>query len=454
MTLSILQWSLIIVSSLVMYAISPWAKSTDDFYKATKSNGQKPNFLLLTSSLIISWIFAKSIAVAASLGYDYGLVGGLAYACYYLSFIVAGIVIFRMRSKGKWNSIHQFIQSKFGNNAVRLFSLLIGFRLFNEVWSNTIVVGTFFGERDSAPYMWAILVFTGLTLAYVIKGGLRSSLLTDLIQMLLFVILLVIILAYLFPGLQGKTQGPEFTGTFSFLHGLDFMLVALIQIFSYPFHDPVMTDRGFISEEKTTIKSFVWAGIIGFACIFLFSFVGVYARVNHLEGEPVMMVGKTLGVFLMLTMNFIMITSATSTLDSTFSSFSKLWVIDILKSKQVTIRKGRMAMVFITVFGTLPIFFGAEIISATTISGTMVIGLAPIFLFWFLKVPKCAFYLSVLPGIIMGIGLTSNWFPNHWFWTEGKYNGLLWTNIVGSILCFSLFLASALFFKWKKQQNI
>ncbi len=454
MTVSILQWSLVIVSSLVMYAISPWAKSTDDFFKATKSNGQKPSFLLLTSSLVISWIFAKSIAVAASLGSDYGLIGGLAYACYYLSFIVAGVVIFKMRSKGKWNSIHNFIHEKFGDNAVRLFSLLIGFRLFNEVWSNTTVIGAFFGERDSSAYFWAIVIFTILTLAYVIKGGLRSSLLTDLIQMILFGTLLVIILGFLFPGFEESTTSKSFTGEFSFSTGLNFMLLALLQIFSYPFHDPVMTDRGFISDEKTTLKSFIWAGIIGFACILLFSLVGVYARVNGIEGDPVMMVSKTLGIPIMLMMNLIMITSATSTLDSTFSSFSKLWVVDIMKSRKISIQRGRMAMVFITVFGTLPIFFGADIITATTISGTMVIGLAPIFLFWKLDVPKIAFYLSVIPGILFGIGLTLHSFPSTWFWTDGKYNDYLWVNAVGTIACFVLFLGSAIYFKWKKRQSI
>lgn len=450
MTATVLQWALVIVSSIVMYFISPWAKSSDDFFKATKSNGKKPGFLLLSSSLIISWIFAKSIAVAASLGNDFGLVGGIAYACYYLSFLVAGVVIFKMRSKGKWNSIHNFIHAKFGNNAVRLFSLLIGFRLFNEVWSNTMVVGIFFGERNSMPYYLSILVFTGLTLAYVIKGGLRSSLLTDLIQMFLFGSLLVLILGFLWPGFEGHANGTKFTGEFSFTRGLDLMLVALIQVFSYPFHDPVMTDRGFISDEKTTLRSFIFAGIVGFLLILLFSLVGVYARVNNLPGDPVMMVSKTLGVPLMLMMNFIMITSATSTLDSTFSSFSKLWVVDIMKNRKVTIRKGRMAMVFITVFGTLPLFFGAEIISATTISGTMLLGLAPVFILWNLNVPKYAFYLAIFPGILFGLGCTLGWCPENWFWTSGKYNDLLWANIVGTVICFSLYLASAAVLKWKK----
>ena len=46
--------------------------------------------------------------------------------------------------------------------------------------------GSYFGEVGSAQFYWSIVIFTALTLAYVLKGGLRSSLLTDAIQMLLF----------------------------------------------------------------------------------------------------------------------------------------------------------------------------------------------------------------------------------------------------------------------------
>ncbi|MBU2020497.1 MAG: sodium:solute symporter [Bacteroidetes bacterium] len=454
MTVTVLQWIIVLASSVLMYLISPWAKNTDDFYKATKANGQQPSFVILTSSLVISWIFAKSIAVAANLGFSYGLVGGLAYACYYLSFFVAGWVIYKMREKGNWTSIHQFIRSKYGATAMKLFSILIAFRLFNEVWSNTMVVGSFFGELGSKTYYISIVVFTGLTLAYVIKGGLRSSLLTDLIQMLLFGTLMVMILGFLYPDLKGQVHGKEFYGEFTFANGVNLLLVALIQIFSYPFHDPVMTDRGFISDSKTTFKSFTWASIIGFVCILLFSLVGVYTRVNNLEGDPVMTVGKTFGVPMMLIMNLIMITSATSTLDSTFSSFSKLWVIDISSSKKITLSRGRMAMLFITVFGTLPIFFGADIISATTISGTMVIGLAPVFTLWFMNASAVSYFLSIFCGVFFGIGLTINLFPSEWFWTEGKYNDLLWANTVGTILSFLLFIGSAKIIKWRKKSVV
>ncbi|WP_339665967.1 sodium:solute symporter [Maribacter arcticus] len=432
------QWSLIIASSLVLFLLSPWAKDTNQFFKAVQKK-KLPNTFMLMGSLIISWIFAKSITNAANLGLDFGIVGGVAYAGYYLSFAVAGLGIYRMRLHGKYTSIHHFLSSKFGKSAVTVFSILIAIRLFNEVWSNTMVIGSYFGPAGTSSYYWSILVFTGLTLAYVLKGGMSSSIFTDVIQMGLFTILLAVILFTIF----GKTTSTTVTeiansGVWSFETGLNLLLAALLQSFSYPFHDPVLTDRGFISSPKVTLKSFLWASILGAICIILFSVIGVYAQSQGMQGQAAVEVGKAFGVVILLVINFIMITSAASTLDSTFSSFSKLVAIDLKFG--TSLKFGRSSMVVIAILGTIPVFLNAEILSATTISGTMVIGLTPVFLFWRGKAPKISFHLSVFSGIFFGFLLIFNWFPEALIFTTGKYADLLWINFWGIICCLLVYI--------------
>jgi Na+/proline symporter len=432
-----LQWALVITSSLVLFFLSPLAKNTNQFFKAIQKK-KAPNTFMLMGSLVISWIFAKSITNAANLGLDYGIVGGVAYAAYYLSFAVAGIVIYKMRLHGKYTSIHQFLTSKFGKGAVAVFSVLIAIRLFNEVWSNTMVIGTYFGDIGSSPYYWSILVFTALTLAYVLKGGMSSSIFTDIIQMGLFGILLIVILGAIFS--SEKTFTPTqviSSGVWSFEMGLNLLFAAVLQSFSYPFHDPVLTDRGFLSSPKVTLRSFLWASLVGGICIILFSIIGVYAQSQNMQGQAAVEVGKAFGVILLLIINFIMITSAASTLDSTFSSFSKLLAIDLKLGN--TLKFGRWSMVVITVLGTIPVFLDAEILSATTISGTMVIGLTPIFLFWRSNAPKLSFHLSIFCGILFGFLLIFNWFPKSLIFTTGKYADLLWINFWGILSCILLY---------------
>ena len=444
MSTEIWQWILVVGSSLILFLLSPYAKTTESFFKANH-NKKSPNVLVLTGSLIISWIFAKSITNAANLGLDFGIVGGVAYAGYYLSFAVAGLLIYQLRTKGGYTSIHQFLTSKFGKKAVAVFTVLIIIRLFNEVWSNTMVIGSYFGESGSASYYTAIIVFTLLTLSYAIKGGLSSSIFTDVIQMVLFSVLLIIILYTIFSVENFTAKDIATSGTWSFELGLNLFFAAIIQSFSYPFHDPVLTDRAFISSPKVTRKSFLWASLLGAICIVLFSIIGVYAQTQGFKGQAAVEVGKAFGVVVLLVINFIMITSAASTLDSTFSSFSKLLAVDLGLGKSLSF--GRLAMVAIALLGTIPIFFNAEILSATTISGTMVIGLTPIFLFWNYKVPKISFYLSVGCGILFGFLLIFKAFPEALIFTKGRYADLLWVNVWGIFSCNILYFVP----RWIKQ---
>ncbi len=433
------QWLLIIGSSVLLLLLSPTAKTVQSFFKAETGQGEAPSFWLLTSSLVISWIFAKSITVAADLGAAFGIVGGVAYAAYYLSFSVAGIVIYQLRQQGGFESIHQFLAKKHGQSALWLFSVLIAIRLFNEVWSNTMVIGSYFGEAGSGQYYRAILVFTLLTLLYSLKGGMRSSMFTDAIQMALFGVLLAVILGQLLPDTPGGVARYVQEGTWSMAMGGNLLVVALLQAFSYPFHDPVMTDRGFVAPARTTLKSFLAAGLIGALCIVLFSLVGIYARIHGLEGSAPVAVSKSWSIPMLLIMNFIMITSASSTLDSTFASFSKLVTIDLGNARQITVRKGRLTMAILAVLGVLPVFLNPEVLSATTVSGTMVIGLAPVFIFWKWGVPRYSFHLSVAIGLLTGIVLMVGC-PDALIFFEGKYGDLLSLNLLGSAACFAVFL--------------
>ncbi|MGD1845553.1 MAG: sodium:solute symporter [Salibacteraceae bacterium] len=446
------QWALLVVFGVVFYFIAPHSRTVAEFFAAKAPGGRTPGVALLTSSLVISWIFAKSITNAANLGLAFGLIGGVAYAVYYGSFIVGGWVIYRMRQKGDFASIHQFLQPRFGRGAVVVFSLLIGIRLFNEVWSNTMVIGSYFGDAGSSEYYMAILGFTGLTLAYALKGGLRSSLLTDAIQLVFFGVLLVVLLAWILPTNPASVGDMWQSGDWTMALGGNLLFAALIQIFSYPFHAPVLTDRGFIAPPKTTLKSYLLAGGIGFVCILAFSFLGIAGRFAGVEGQAAVEMGKLLGVAGMLLVNFIMITSAASTLDSTFAAFSKLMVVDLAGKRAVTVKRGRLVMIALVVLGTLPVFANPEILSATTVSGTMIIGLAPVFVLWNRPAPAASFHLSVGFGLLIGLLLVFDQFPEALTFTTGKYASLLWANFWGTLGCFILFEFGRLM-SWKKQTS-
>ena len=434
-------WGFLIAYGALMYWLSPRTVTIGGFFNGEDSQGRQASPLLLTTSIFISWIFAKSVTNAANLGAEFGLVGGLAYATYWLSIPLCGLVIYRLRRRFQATSLVSFLTSNYGRSAALAFSAAILIRLFNEVWSNTAVVGGYYGDSGSPAFIGAALLFTAVTLAYSLRGGLRSSILTDAAQAAIFVIALVWVLGLVLP--NHSTAELTSTSHWALNAGVDLFLVACLQLLSYPFHDPVLTDRGFISEEKSMLRAFTLAGVLGFAAILAFSLIGVHATLGGIEagGNVPAALAKSLGVGALIVMTLVMISAAGSTLDSTFSSLARLSGRELpaLLQRdlgQKAIGVGMATMLVFALLGNLPMLAGTDILKATTISDTMVIGLAPVFLLHgFVRPTRLGFHLSFWTGIGLGVALTLGWIPQSWAIGDGRYALLLGTNLYGLILC-------------------
>ena len=434
-------WGFLLAYGALMYWLSPRTVTIGGFFNGEDSQGRQASPLLLTTSIFISWIFAKSVTNAANLGAEFGLVGGLAYATYWLSIPLCGLVIYRLRRRFQATSLVSFLTSNYGRAAALAFSAAILIRLFNEVWSNTAVVGGYYGDSGSPAFIGAALLFTAVTLAYSLRGGLRSSILTDAAQAAIFVIALVWVLGLVLP--NHSTAELTSTSHWALNAGVDLFLVACLQLLSYPFHDPVLTDRGFISEEKSMLRAFTLAGVLGFVAILAFSLIGVHATLGGIEagGNVPAALAKSLGVGALIVMTLVMISAAGSTLDSTFSSLARLSGRELpaLLQRdlgQKAIGVGMATMLVFALLGNLPMLAGTDILKATTISGTMVIGLAPVFLLHgFVRPTRLGFHLSFWTGIGLGVALTLGWIPQSWAIGDGRYALLLGTNLYGLILC-------------------
>lgn len=443
--MAIFFWGFLALYGITMTILSPKASTLGSFFKGESKDGKKPSSFVLTSSIFISWIFAKSVTNAANLGANYGIVGGIVYATYWLCIPLAGFVIYRLRIKFKANGLVNFLSDNYGKTAALAFSAAILIRLFNEVWSNSSVIGGYYGASGSNNFIIAASVFTIITLIYSMKGGLLSSLVTDAIQTIMFVVILLFIIIWIIP--KHPINDYVYSGNWTLNGGVDLLLVTVLQIFSYPFHDPVLTDRGFICEEKEMLRAFIVSGILGFLTILIFSFIGIHASLENipLTGNVPADVGRNMSIVAFFLMAILMMFAAGSTLDSTFSSLSKLIAQDLPhikgfdfgnKSKII----GMSAMALFAIVGNLPMIAGTNILAATTISGTMVMGLAPIFLLHgFIKPTKIGFHLSFWIGIFLGVAYTMGIIPKVFAIGNGKSALLLGVNLYGLILCFLVY---------------
>jgi len=410
---SLAPWIVLLAFCALTWWVTPRQVSAPQFFDGRTRAGQPPGVWMVAMSAAVTWVFAKSIANASDLAYGYGLSGGIGYTLYYLSFVVAGVAIYAIRTRGGYRSLSHLLVDKYGVVCAKLFMLLVAFRLMNEIWSNTKVMSQYFGPEGSAPYWLAVVAITLFTVAYAWRGGMRASLTTDRVHVVLAFVLLAVVLAVLFPGLEAKGIPAVPPATRD--GGITFCLLALVQVFSYPFHDPVLTDRGFLNRPGQALRSFLLAAVLSGAFIFLFSLIGLYGLAFGLGRPPSVTVPGAFGLGMLLVFNAIMLMTGGSTIDSTLTSVSKLaardWRNDDLDPTPRHVTTGRIALVIVAVIGNLPLLnlylgdrVGPAIIAATTISGTMVMGLAPIFLLsWLRPAGALSFHLAFWPGVAIGV---------------------------------------------------
>jgi Na+/proline symporter len=442
--------SLIAIAAL-SFAIAPKAKSDAAFFQGLKPNGEAPNAWALTLSQVTTWIFARSLMTCAILGFYYGIAGVLAYAAYYLSFVTGGIIIDRIRFKRGYNNIQSFLFDKFGKTGERYFNIVIALRLLSEVFANLIVVGLIFGAAGTSNYTFAVVVTVLVTFAYSAFGGLGASIRTDILQASVVIIAIAIMSAALltqdaFSVSAIITSTPELTSP-----GWVLLLVAFLQVWSYPMHDPVMMDRGFIASREETRKSFINAAWISITLIIAFGLLGVFAGLEKQGSESMLdVLNRLFSPSAMAFFNLALIISAVSTLDSTFSSASKLVAKDMHLVKP-TVNNGRLVMLAFLLGGCGFLFLGSkDLFAAVAVSGTASMFLIPVIFFTVLSdgryKPRAISisFFSAIFGAFVYMAETSKYIT----WVqdltglEHKYSWLLFICVAILVISFAGFITA------------
>ena len=374
------------IISLASFYLSPKARTIASFFKG-HSDGDEPSAKIpglwtLTFSQVTTWIFARSIMNAVILGYFYGIGGALAYAAYYLSFLTGAWIIRSLRFRHGYESVQAFLSDRFGIAGTTSYNFVVGVRLVSEIFANLLVIGLLFGVDGSAAYTASILIVGAVALGYSVMGGLNASLKTDVFQMVFFIAVLGILLCFVF-----ATGSLDMSAVYASTPDVEnpgwvLLAVAFLQVWSYPLHDPVMMDRGFIADRKTTLASFYHAGWISVLCILAFGLIGVWAGLEKLADENfTSSLGRLIGEWPLVLYNIALVISCMSTLDSTFSSTAKLTIVNMGLGRE-TIQNGRIAMIVFLIGGLLMVFFGSkDLFSAVAVSGTASMFLAPVIFF-------------------------------------------------------------------------
>ena len=368
---------------VISLAVAPRRATVEGFFSGYGDGGAAPGLWTLVLSQVTTWIFARSLMNAAILGYFFGIAGTLAYAAYYLSFLTGGFIVGRIRANGG-RSVQEHLAERFGRAGTSTYNTVIALRLLSEVFSNLLVVGLIFSAllpESAGAGTVALLAVAVLGLAYSAWGGLSAALRTDVAQMLLFLVVFGIALVALVVSpdfsLGAVLTAPGASGP---TNGWILLLVAFLQVFSYPAHDPVMMDRGFLADEATTRRSFLHAFWISTAAIIAFGFFGIQASLMGAAYE-----GELIGTWAQMFPGWVwsallvsLLISALSTLDSAMASAARLSVEELSVLPR-SLLGGRIAMVAFMAAGTaLTLWGNATLFDAVAVSGTASMFLTPV----------------------------------------------------------------------------
>lgn len=376
-TLLIVIFAAILIVSLLA---APRRASVDGFFGGLNATGQAPGLWVLVLSQVTTWIFARSLMNAAILGYYYGIAGTLAYAAYYGSFLSGAFIVGHLRAQGA-RSMQDWLRSRFGRSGTGCYNIVIALRLLSEVFANLLVVGLIFNAVLAGSGTTAIFVVAALGLAYSAWGGLSAALRTDVVQMVVFLVVFGVAFVALLasPGFDfgAVITAPGAAGAYN---GWILLAVAVLQVFSYPAHDPVMMDRGFIADPATTRASFLHAFWISTLCIIGFGFFGIQANLigAAYEGELIGTWSTMFPTWVFVALMISLLVSALSTLDSALASSARL-VVEELRLAPRTLAGGRVVMVVFMVAGTaLTLWGNATLFDAVAVSGTASMFLTPV----------------------------------------------------------------------------
>lgn len=435
----------VLVASLL---VAPRRASVEGFFGGQGVDGRAPGLWVLVLSQVTTWIFARSLMNAAILGYYYGIAGTLAYAAYYGSFLTGGYIVGHLR-RGGAGSVQDWLQGRFGAVGTGCYNLVIALRLLSEVFANLLVVGLIFNAVLAGSGTGAILIVAVLGLAYSAWGGLSAALRTDVLQMAVFLVVFGLAFGALLaaPGfdLPAVLTAPGVSGAYN---GWVLLLVAGLQVFSYPAHDPVMMDRGFIADPATTQRSFLHAFWISTLCIIGFGFFGIQAGLSGADYE-----GQLIGTWALMFPPWVfvalmisLLVSALSTLDSALSSAARL-VVEELRLAPRSLGGGRIVMlVFMTAGTALTLWGNATLFDAVAVSGTASMFLTPVLIVGLVMGRPVALwaYLVAFGAAMLG---AFAYFARSWptvaaFLPEGhKYEQLLVICVVVLVAGFAAVLA-------------
>lgn len=432
-------------------------------------SGRDVSVLRGAFSIAISWVWAPAIFIAGLQAYTKGLPGAFWFiapniACFFLFAYVAQAL--RKKFPNGF-TLPEFIKSRFKSKWTHgaFLSIFFGYQL-GAIIINCVAGGMLLSLLTGIDFSVATIGISLTALIYSVIGGMRASIMTDVLQMIIvlglaaFIVPWVVIEAGGMTAITGGFAGAS--GTFGNL--LDakvawaFGIPMTISLLAGPIGDQQFFQRAFSVREKDIKPTFFWGGIIfGLVPIILCSlgFVAANPAFGIEVTDPQMVAPAAIGHFLpnwvLMLFTLMAFAGLCSTIDSAYCAISSFVVADLSpdhKTEKQKIFRARIVMAILAIVGTSIALLKPDLIWVFFIYGALVaVGFFPtLFSIFSQNYTSRAAFWSVVLGFVGSIPFSI--YAN----VSGNEDLVVWSAIVSVLI--GLLVSSGFVWHTKRMKEL
>jgi len=455
--------AIVVIYLAGILALGIWAgkgvSNMQQFSVAGRSFGSMVIFLTLSASFIGGG-FSMGNAEKVFL---FGIVNIIALWGFSIKeLLVATLIAPRMNKYPNAISVGDIMYENYGNFAKIVTGILSVILCAGILGAQVGAIGYIFNIFLNIPKIYGILLGCGIVIIYSTVGGMRSVVITDIVQFFILSIgiTLTLVFGYIHVGGWSSIKSSVPISHFTFLGSsktlVDFLSLFLIFLLGVTLVPPYV-QRLFLSKDAThAAKGTLWSGIFSFPFFAITGFIGIIALTINPNLDPNLSMPFVITEVLPIGLKGLVIAGVISIVMSSADSFlngaSVAFTHDVLKPLRLMKMSGKQELVVTRIFnlfvGGLAVVFAIKIKSILDILIYSYNFWAPIML-----VPLAAAILGVkanvkhfISGASAGILGVIIW--NFVFDKPGGFDGL----IVGVFCNFIVFFATY-FIEGKREQS-
>ena len=332
-------------------------------------------------SIAVTWTWAPAVLVSAQKGFQQGLVGAFWFiAPNILALIVFAFFTTKFRDKSpNGYTLPNYMFTRYGSRVHTVYKLLMVTLNPMCFAIQLLAGGKILSFILGIDYSTGAIIVAIIVLSYTLLGGLKSTILTDILQQLLLIALILVVLpTAILKFNQLGFSVPDGVGGLSKVYNdifskdgwsvfLTYGLVQTIGLMAGPWGDQIYWHRVYAIEKTQVMKAFILGAIIFSITpisMAIFGFIGASGEINHawkIKDAAIVnveVISHLLPSWALSAFALILLGALATTMSSALSSFSSLVIVDFLNKKPGDVQNGpeliaysRMSMVIVAIIG-------------------------------------------------------------------------------------------------------